>query len=737
MDIKESRRRKRERIIIIITIALIIVMTYVESHLSRMELLLPISSEVLIFGLININFILIILLIFLIVRNLVKLIFERRHGIMGSRLRTKLVAAFVGLSLIPTVVLFVVSIQFLSNSIDNWFNIKMGTALNVSLEVAQDYYQQFSDSTINHAGQLASAITDNKLYEKKQEELLKTQLAERQKDLNLGSITVSLDNRKKDIFLEDPNNPDIAPLELSPKAREDVFTGKALSTVESTGTGELVSGIVPLYSNFTPREVIGTVVVGHYINKSIMDKMSIISRSSEEYKQLSLLKGPIKISYIIMLSIVTLFIVFSATWFGLFLARGITGPIQDLAEATNRISLGDLDHHIDVLSEDEIGILVDSFNKMTKDLKERSEELERANIDLEQRRQYMATVLRNVSAGVVSVDRDDAITTINSAAERLLGIKTEKVLNKRYQEVMKSEHLELVRQFLKGLKEGGEEFTAKQLQLTLKDRMYTILVSVAMLRDDHNNYMGIVIVFEDITELQKTERVAAWREVARRIAHEIKNPLTPVRLCAERLQRRYGNKIEGDKIEGDDRSVFRECTGTIISQVDVMKNLVDEFSQFARMPVAKLVPNDLNAVIEDSVVLFQGARKKGITYSFEKGKDLPQMNIDAEQIKRVMVNLLDNASDAIVTGNQGGEIDITATYDGARKKAIVEVKDNGPGIAPKDKMRLFEPYFSTKKSGTGLGLAIVNSIISDHNGSVSVKDNVPKGTIVSFELPLS
>ncbi|NQU02722.1 MAG: HAMP domain-containing protein [Syntrophaceae bacterium] len=731
MDTKESRRRKRERIIIIITIALIIIMTYVESHLSRVELLLPISSEILIFGLININFILIILLIFLIVRNLVKLIFERKRGIMGSKLRTKLVAAFVGLSLIPTVVLFVVSIQFLSNSIENWFNIKMGSALNVSLEVAQDYYQQLSDNTRKNAERVSGQITDNKLYEKKQAEFLKTLLSERQKDLNLGSVTVYLDNRKENIFLEDPNNPDIPPLELSPKVREDIFSGKALSTVQVAGTGELVSGIVPLYSNFTPREVIGAVVVGYYINKSIMDKMSIISRGSEEYKQLRLLKDPIKISYIIMLSIVTLFIVFSATWFGLFLARGITVPIQDLAEATHRVSLGDLDHHIDVLSDDEIGVLVDSFNKMTRDLKERSEDLERANTDLEQRRQYMATVLRNVSAGVVSIDKDDVITTINSAAERLLSIKTENVLNKKYEKVLKPEHMELVGQFLRGLEESGDDFSEKQVQLALKDRVLTMLVSLAILRDDNNNYMGMVVVFEDLTELQKAERVAAWREVARRIAHEIKNPLTPVRLCAERLQRKYG-----DKISGDDSSVFQECTGTIISQVDVMKNLVDEFSQFARMPVAKLVPNDLNAVIEDSVALFQDAHKS-ISYNFIKGGGIPLLKIDAEQIKRVMVNLLDNASAAASATDRKGKIHIITAYDRTHKKTVVEVKDNGPGIAPEDKMRLFEPYFSTKKSGTGLGLAIVNSIISDHNGSVTVKDNAPKGTIVSFELPVT
>jgi two-component system nitrogen regulation sensor histidine kinase NtrY len=240
----------------------------------------------------------------------------------------------------------------------------------------------------------------------------------------------------------------------------------------------------------------------------------------------------------------------------------------------------------------------------------------------------------------------------------------------------------------------------------------------------------MVVVFEDITELQKAERIAAWREVARRIAHEIKNPLTPVRLCAERLQRKYG-----DKVSGGDSAVFQECTGTIINQVDVMKNLVDEFSQFARMPIAKLVPNDLNTVIEHAVVLFQDAHKN-ISYNFKRDDRIPSMKIDSEQIERVMVNLLDNASDAILADDQKGEITITTMYDKERGKTVVEVKDSGPGIEPKNKVRLFEPYFSTKKSGTGLGLAIVNSIIADHNGSVTVRDNIPRGTIVSFEIPV-
>jgi len=727
---KEWNRRRRERIIILITVIVVILLTYVESHLSRLEEFISISNDVLIFGLININIILIILLIFLIVRNAVKLIFERRRGIIGSNLRTKLVVAFVSLSLIPTVVLFLVATKFLSNSIENWFNVKTGVALSRSLEVAQTYYQQTANNAMNYARQISAEISDNILYEKEREDYLETLLEKRQKSYNLGSAEVYFDNRKERLFSRNENNPDIPPLQLTPKILEDVFMGKAISTVQSIGSGDLISGLAPVFSNFQPREVIGVVIVSYHMQKTLVDKMAIIAKTNEEYKQLTLLKNPIKFSYIITLSIVTLLIIFSATWFGFYLARGITGPIHDLADATEAIAQGDLDQHIDVLADDEVGVLVNSFNKMTKDLKFSSERLKQANIDLEQRKNYMETVLRNVSAGVISVDRHGVITTINRAAERMLGIKTEAVLNKRYNEVLIPEYMTLVRELLTELKESGEGSIEKQIQLMPRDRIMTFLVSVTISRDN-GNYMGLVIVFEDLTQLQKVERVAAWREVARRIAHEIKNPLTPVKLSAERLQRKYG-----DKIEGEDRAVFQECTRTISNQVEVLKNLVDEFSRFARMPVTKPAPNNLNAVIHDSIILFQDAHKE-ITFDFRKDNTLPEIKIDAEQIKRVMVNLLDNAVEAVSARNGNGKIEIKTSCDKSFKKAKVEVIDNGVGISPKNKVKVFEPYFSTKKSGTGLGLAIVDSIISDHNGSISVGNNDPTGTIIAFELPIT
>ncbi len=731
MSADESKKRRRERIAIIAVIAIIVVLTFLESHISTIEVLLPISNEVLIFGLININLILIIFLIFLIARNLTKLIFERRKGVLGSKLRTKLVVAFMILSLIPTVTLFLVSIQFLSYSVDSWFDTRMGGALNLSLEVAQDYYKQFSDNAKYYAQQIGSEITDSKLYEKEQADYLKGLLTQRQKNFNLDSIIVRFENRDVELYIKDPGNPDILPPELSPRVLEDAFMGKDLSIVRSVGGGDMVSGIAPLYSNFSPKEVLGVIAVSYYIDRSMSEKMTIISSTSEKYAQLRLLKNPIKISYIITLFIVTLLIVFSSMWVGLFLAKGITVPIQNLAEATDEVAHGNLDYHIDVLAEDEIGVLADSFNQMTRDLKVNSLELEQANLDLEQRRKYMETVLRNVSAGVISIDSDDVISTINRAAEEMLNIGGKAISGRKYEDVLKPEQEEMVRGIREELSASDGGFVERQIQLTVRDKAIAILVSVTILRDDDKNYMGIVAVFEDLTQLQKTERIAAWREAAKRIAHEIKNPLTPVRLSAERLQRKYGDKIE----EGSD-SVFHECTRTIISQVDVLKNLVNEFSRFARLPVTNPSPNNLNMVVEESVILFQDAHKD-IDFEFRKDADMPVLNIDAEQIKRVMVNLLDNAVAAVSAVDYNGKIEISTDYDKKNKTIRLNVGDNGPGITPEDKMKLFEPYFSTKKTGTGLGLVIVSSIISDHNGSVNVADNVQGGTIVSIELPVT
>ncbi|KFZ44258.1 hypothetical protein DS62_05845 [Smithella sp. SC_K08D17] len=727
IDEKELKKRRRERIVMIAVGVLAITFTLLASQFFNKNDL-PLSTNIFVYGLTSLNAILVILLLFLIIRNVVKLFYEHRRGIIGSRLRTKLVATFVGLSLIPTILLFLFAVNFLSYSMEFWFNIKIGDALNRSLEVAQVYYQQMGEQAKFNARQISADITRNHLYESERVEYLKSFIGQRQKNYKVGMVETYFDFQKERTVFADAEHPELVPVTLDPKMIEDIYSGKEASTIQPTNIGDAVVGIAPVFSSALPSEVIGRVSVSYIIPKGFVDKLRSIADASEQYGKIKLLKNPIKSNYIITLSIVTLVIIFLATWFGLTLAKGITDPIQDLVLATNRITQGDLDSRINIEADDEIGLLVKSFNQMTVDLKKSKNSVEEANINLEQRRKYMETVLRNVSAGVISVDKAGMITTINRAAEKMFDIKAERVLFQNYRDLMMPEHLSLVDEFLQEMKENNESVLEKQLEVMLKEKAITVLLTITTIHDEEGNDSGIVIVFEDLTQLQKAERAAAWREVARRMAHEIKNPLTPVQLSAQRLQKKYGDKL------GEEGSVFKECTQTIIDQVEVLKNLVNEFSRYARMPVTSLSLNDLNVVVAEAVLLFQDAHKD-IVFEFKPSEGLPKFDLDAEQINRVMINLLDNAVAAI--DKKSGHIDIIVTYDEQHRKATVTVADDGRGVPASYKRKVFEPYFSTKKAGSGLGLAIVSSIISDHRGQVSVADNKPTGTIVSFQLPVS
>ena len=727
IDERELRKRKRERILMLVVGCLAVVFTILASQLSaRKEL--PLSSNILVYGLTSINIILILLLLFLIVRNIFKLFAERRKGILGSKLRTKLVAAFVGLSLVPNILLFLFAINFLSYSIEFWFSIKIGEALNRSLEVAQIYYAQAGEMAKFHARQISADITRNSLYDTDKINYLNTLLAQRQKSYKVDRVEAYFDFRGESIDFTDPEKSSFPPVELSPKMREDIYSGKEISTVAATPEGELIVGVAPVFSAAVATEVIGRVSVIYMVPRGFADKLRSIADASEHYGQVKLLKNPIKFNYVVTLSVVTLIIIFLATWFGLSLAKSITDPIQDLVTATNRITQGDLDSRIHIDADDEVGLLVKSFNSMTDDLQKSKAGLIEANISLEERQKYIAAVLRNVSAGIISVDRNGTITTINRAAETMLDIDALPFLFRNYRELLLDEHLVLVDSLMAEMRQSNERMLRKQLELTLRDKAMTLLLTATMIKDDEGHDSGIVVVFEDLTELQKAERAAAWREVARRMAHEIKNPLTPVQLSAQRLQRKYGDKL------GEEGSVFRECTQTIIAQVEVLKNLVNEFSRYARMPVTTLSPNDLNAVVAEAVTLFSDAHKD-ILFEYSPAEGLPRMNMDAEQINRVMINLLDNAVASL--NKQAGHIGVIVRYSEANKKVTVAVADDGAGVPASYKQKVFEPYFSTKKAGTGLGLAIVSSIISDHKGKVIISDNAPSGTIVSFQLPVA
>ena len=714
MKREEAKRRRREAIVIFVTGLMVAALIYFEVQLPDVSPESSTGSNIVFFLLINVNIILLGLLVFLVVRNLIKLIVERRRRILGSRLQGRLVLAFVSLSLVPSVLLFLIAGGLLTRSFDRWFDSKVDSALQGSLEIGQTYYQNSANNALFYARQLSQRITLEGFAEQRASAALKAFVESKQREYNLGTVEIFSPDGKP--FLVAVND-QVPTGGVTPPESE--FLNRALRGLEVTrteilGDADVIRGGVPLYG--TDKRIRGVVVVDYYVPKSISKRAVQISQSYEQYKYLTFLKTPVKNSYLLTMLLMTLVIIFAATWCGIYLSRGITVPIQKLAEGTHEVAQGNWDYKIESGRDDEIGVLMNSFNQMTADLKQ-------INLELERRGTVMQTLLANIAAGVVSVDPAGKITTWNKAAEQILSVTAGQALGRHYQQVFQSDFLREIGGILDSVIEGGS--VEREVKLALKDRLLTVVVSAASLRDEDSSILGVMLFLEDITEIQKVQRMEAWREVARRIAHEIKNPLTPIQLSAERLRKRYAKKLEGDG------AILDKCTTTIIEQVDQLKNLVNEFSQFARLPSARLASRDLNQIVHEALVLFREAHP-GIRFQFEAGT-IPSLELDQDQIRRVLMNLLDNAVAAV---DGAGEIRLATQHDLARRVVTLEVADDGCGLASEIRTKIFEPYFSTKENGTGLGLTIVSQIVEDHGGYIRAVPNAPKGTRFTIELPV-
>ena len=728
-------RKRRTRYAIIICLILIPILTYLETVVFQIgEVTFPISGNVLVFSLINVNIILLLLMVFLVLRNLLRLIFEQRQTALGKSLRTRLVISFISLSLIPTILLFFIALQFVSTSMDYWFNSNVEASLDVSLKVAQDIYQENKDQAVKSGNTLAEELVTEQallLSPKGIESLLQNQLTLR----NLDGLTFLSDQRQ---IVADVQSDNINYLSL-PEIPAELFrlalSGETNRTsIQPVPTGEIIRSLTPVYFEEGPESIPYILVTTIYISQDQLQRMTIISKGIEGYRQLMLLKNPLKTSLLVMLLIVTLLIIFSSIWFGFYIAQGLTGPIDKLATATRRVAEGELDFVLEKESDDEMGMLVDSFNQMTRDLQTSKIQLESvnvalqgSNIELDERRQYIETILLNVPAGVISFDANGKVTSINKFAEDLLKINKDDYLDKDFRTTLRPNHKLIVEKFLQELEESGKSTIQQPLRLFLGKETYSLLVNITKLNDETGNPLGTVLVFDNLTQLEKAQRIAAWREVARRIAHEVKNPLTPIQLSAQRLRKRYLHTLESDK------EVFDLCTQTIINQVEELKRLVSEFSSFARMPVVQKSRNDLFKMVREILVFYEESHGY-ITFHYRTEQDIPPFEFDLKQMKRVLINLLEN-SIAVLPDN--GIIEISLSCDKEKQVVYMKVRDNGSGVADEDKLRLFEPYFSTKKSGTGLGLAIANTVVTDHNGRITVTDNKPTGTVFTVELPMS
>ena len=729
---KLKPKEKRTYLAITVIFLFVIVLTFLETYLQGVQLSSRfITSNIIVFALVNINIILLMILVLLVLRNLVKLYFEHRQKTLGSKFKTKLIVAFSALSIIPAGILFVVSLNLINKSITNWFEIQVEEVLKGSTEISRNFYQNVGQNNLHFARLISLQISEDRLLSSYNRDKLSAMIAARQKEYNLGMVELFDGELERIISAANPSIPASALKPSDEKLLTQALQGLDVTSIDPAGQGDMIRNIVPVRSRSNEDQVIGALVINTYVPASVVQQVNNISTTYEGYMQSKVLKNPIRISYQMTLGMITLLVVFSATWFAFYLARLITVPIQKLAEGTHRISGGDLDFKIDLAANDELGMLIDSFNRMTEDLKANKinlesayRHLEKTNLALDERRLYIETVLDNIATGVVSLDSKGRVTTMNMAAQSMLMLSALKSRNRLYSKVFKDRSHREINSFIEDLFSQEVNWLERKVDILVEDHQLNLLLLGSNFHNE-KDYTGSVIVLENLTEMIKAQRIAAWREVARRIAHEIKNPLTPIKLSAQRLRKKFA-------LGSDDfNNVFDEGTQMIISQVDELKKLVDEFSLFARMPSSKPVPTNIHTILENTLKLYREVEKDITIESRFHPEPLTAM-VDPEQMKRAFINLIDNGIEAT---DGRGHIIVETTFDKRAQSIKVLFKDNGKGIPPEIREKLFVPYFSTKSEGTGLGLSIVSSIISDHSGYIRVKSNQPRGSTFIIELP--
>jgi two-component system nitrogen regulation sensor histidine kinase NtrY len=723
--LKDYRKRRWERILLALTLALVVAITSLEVHLVSQGGQ-PVTGSLLAFGLLNLNTFLLLLLTFLIFRNLTKLFLERRRKVFGSRLRTRLVLTFISLSLLPAVFLFFMAWQLINIRADYSWDRQVEESLDRALDLTRVYSQEMKAKLRAVARMASSELGRQGDLTPAGKEALTAYLSRQRTTYNLTGLKVFDAGGKSLAVNYDAKPPDIPTLSLPPGGLQEETLLQ-----QTTSQGELLTVLTPIKD---PAGLLkGYLGVRDLIPQNYFLQTAAATGNLEELRQRQLLFSPVKVSHYLTLVIVTLLAVMSAIWLGFYMAREITTPIRHLTEGALKVSGGDYDFTIQQEGRDEIGFLVESFNKMTQDLQHSQAQLAAAYRELSDshtlisdQKRDMEILLTNVAAGVIAIDQQGRITTLNDSAAQLLGVKREEVLGQDCRVLLPPGEFERLAEVVAEARRAPRGTVEKHLHLILSEKSVYLLLKPTVLKDESGRDLGVVMVFEDLTELERAQRVAAWREVARRIAHEVKNPLTPIKLAAQRLRRRFLERF------GDDGQVFDECTQVIINQVDELKNLVNEFSRFARLPHLSVSPQDLNTLVQEVLLLYQEVQPR-INLVFHPDPDLPPLMVDREQVKRLLLNLFDNAL-ASISGS--GTITISLKGDVTQGMVELAVADTGVGIPDREKLRIFEPYFSTKRGGTGLGLAIVSSIVAEHQGQIRVEDNQPQGVTFIIEIPM-
>lgn len=731
-------RRRRFLLWSLGTIVLLLLSIIVSQQLWPWTVIPPdtASDTLLLYALSTLNFVAFVIFSFIFVRNLLKLRRERRERQLGSKIKTRLLVYFIAISFLPIIAMAVFSYLFLNRSLEKWFGRLPARVVNEAQEVQREAVDAQTRNLRETATLLAVVLTPQSDTERQQ--TLDRIVANGQ----LSAIEI-IDSDGR-VVAQSKGSLRATEVEELNSLLERAHTLKAPDDSLSDGKDfDVVT--VPLPDNQQ--------LVVAPLRRASSDLGDTITGSQGEYRKLVERQRRVRSLGLSTLGLMTLMLLFVSSWVAIYLARGIATPIRALAEASNEIARGNLAHRVNTIAEDELALLADSFNQMTAQLEDNRSSIEAGsaalrekNLTLEERRNYIETILESLSTGVISLDENDCVTTINAAAARMLRLKAAPSGEQKLESLIGAEDWIVMDRLLRRARRTGQSAEQAQLAGSSDGTSLPVALTATALRASSIQKRGAVIVLEDLSELLAAQRAAAWSEVARRMAHEIKNPLTPIQLSAERIAKSYrragsnggqnGSNGAGERMSQDPHvsAVIDECTETIAREVAGLKAMVDEFSRFARLPLARLEAADLNEVVRHAVALYDD-RLDGVKMETSLAANIPSAMLDSEQLRRVFVNLIDNASNALANLQGERTIRIATTYEPAQNLLLAEVSDTGHGIRPADFKRLFQPYFSTRGGGTGLGLAIVQRIILEHGGRIRAEANHPRGARFVIELP--
>ncbi|HOP84908.1 MAG TPA: ATP-binding protein [Syntrophorhabdaceae bacterium] len=702
---------KKEFLISIAVLFVFAVLIYLETQLPFFKKFLPVDENKLIIIILNINLLLILLLIFLITRTVAKNYIEKKRGIWGARLKTKLTFTLLFISIIPSFSLFILSTGFFNISMERWFSQKIEETLDNAIEISQFYYDNLFQRYETIGSFISDEIKKRGLLEDKKrlETFLKTQT--KQKSFYFYAVY----DGQGSVLLT--NMPDDARSFFSANIKKEEKK-KNIRLIVPLKRGELVVAGLNIYENSDFGHVI--LFIGDFINVKGAQRLKAISDFHKEFKESRTFKKILKYSFIIPLFLTTIITIFFSVWVGIKIANEITTPIEKVKEGASIIAKGKFDITLEEKGKDEIGTLVSAFNSMARELKIAKEELE-------EKRRYIEVILDNVATGIISTDNKGNIVLLNRAARDILNIEGHEWMGKPLKKVFGPNLKQAMKSFLKEAKDiSDNRVVVKEMRLRLKNDITYIRASLTTLKDEYKKIEGFIIAFDDITHFVRAEKLATWREVAKKLTHEIKNPLTPIILSAERIRRKILSTLEGK-----DREIIDETTSVIIKSAEEIKGIVNELTKLTHLSRSKSM-DDLNEIIKETINIYKNLFTN-IEFKFVESK-IPMCMIDREGIKRAMVNLITNAAKAI--GAHSGTIEISTNYNINKKHVLIRIADNGCGIPDEDKEKIFDPYFTKDKDGTGLGLAIVQSIILEHNGRIYVEDNKPAGSSFVIELPV-